>query len=182
MSRNWRIIDQNELYFITFATVNWIDVFIRREYKDILIDSFRFCQKEKGLELFSWVIMTNHIHVIGRTKEGYNMSDVLRDFKKFTSAMLIKAIQDNPKESKKELMLAYFSKAGEFNNNNTKYQFWQQDNKPIILYTNEIIQQKINYIHDNPVRAGFVDLAEHYSYSSAMDYANKKGLLEVIVF
>jgi len=91
---SYKIGDQNGLYYLTFATVGWIDVFTRKRYKDIVVESLGYCQKEKGLELFSWVLMSNHVHLISRAKEGYELSNILRDFKKFTSKQIIKSIQE----------------------------------------------------------------------------------------
>ena len=67
MSRKYKFADNNKMYFVSFAVINWIDLFIRNEYKDILINSLRFCQKEKELELYGWCIMTSHVHLIGKS-------------------------------------------------------------------------------------------------------------------
>lgn len=176
MSRNYKFLDQEKSYFISFATVYWIDVFIRPSYKDIIVDSIKYGIGEKGLIVHAWVIMTSHIHMIIRT-EKEQMQDIIRDLKKFTSKTIIKAIQDNPAESRKEWMLRMFEKAGGKNSNNKKYQFWQQHNNPIELYNNEIMDQKLDYLHDNPVKAGFVNEAHQYTYSSAIDYCGGKGMV-----
>jgi REP element-mobilizing transposase RayT len=88
-SRPYAIDDPDGIYFVTFATVYWIDVFTRKRYKDMIVESLKFCQEKKGLELFAWCLMTNHIHLIIRAKEGFNLSDILRDFKKFTASQII---------------------------------------------------------------------------------------------
>ena len=116
----------------------WVDVFSRKEYADILEESLKYCQKEKGLKIHVWCIMSNHVHLIAT--EPNKLPDVLRDLKKFTSTSIIKAILDNPKESRKNWMLWIFKKAGEKNNRNKDYQFWQQDNHPIECDTNEILE------------------------------------------
>jgi putative transposase len=178
MSRKYKIRDQQKAYFVSFATVNWIDVFTRRIYKDILIDSFKYCIENKGLELYGYCIMTNHVHlIIGST--GEKLEDILRDIKKHTSKKITKAIEDNNQESRREWMLWMFKRAGEYNVNNKNYQFWQQNNQPIELSTNEMIDQKMDYIHNNPIEAGYVDEAENYLYSSARDYGGRKGLVEL---
>lgn len=179
MSRNWRVYNQEGLHFVSFSTVGWIDVFTRRLYKDILVESLKYCQKEKGLELYGWCIMTNHVHLLARTKEGNRLSDILRDFKRHTSKEVLQAIQDNLQESRKEWMLSIFKKAGEYNSNNKHYQFWQQDNKPIELYSPEVIQKKLNYIHQNPVMEGIVEQATDYLYSSDKNYASEEGLIRI---
>ncbi len=179
MSRKYKFDNPEGIYFISFATVGWIDVFTRRIYKDILIESLSFCQKEKGMDLFAWCVMTNHLHLIARAKEGFLLQDIIRDFKKFTSKKLIKAIVENNQESRKDWMLSIFKSAGEYNSNNTNYQFWRQDNKPIEVYSNAVIDQKLEYLHNNPIEEGIVEEAEDYIYSSARDYAEQKGLLEI---
>ena len=115
------------------------------------------------------------------TKLGNHPSDVLRDLKKFTSKQIIAAIEDkNLPEIRRGWMLWIFRQAGEANVKNTTYQFWQQENHPIELFSNKFIDQKLNYIHQNPVTAGLVDEPWEYRYSSARDYMNnKKGLLDV---
>ena len=96
MSRKYKFHNPEGLYFITFATVGWIDVFSRQIYRDLLIENLQYCQKEKGLELFAWCIMSNHVHLIARAKENYLMQDILRDYKKFTSKLILKTIEENP--------------------------------------------------------------------------------------
>ena len=93
MSRNYKFYNSGGLYFVSFAVVDWIDVFTRNEYKDIIVESLDFCQKNKGLELFAWCVMTNHVHLIIRAKEKYVFQDIMRDFKKFTSKEIINAIR-----------------------------------------------------------------------------------------
>lgn len=124
--------------------------------------------------------MSNYVHFILSAKEN-NLSDVLRDFKKFTSKELIKSIKDNPQESRREWMLEIFRKEGAKNSRNSQYQFWRQDNQPMELYSSVFTFQKMNYIHQNPVESGIVEKAEEYLYSSAKDYFFQKkcGLLEV---
>lgn len=114
------------------------------------------------------------VHLIIRVKEGKNLSDILRDYKKFTSKTIMKAIKQNIQESRKEWLLERFTTTD-------GYRFWRADNKPIELWSNRIIEQKINYVHQNPVKEGTVFRAEDYVYSSAIDYAGEKGLLDVIV-
>lgn len=135
MSRNYKFHDQEKPYFISFATAYWIDIFVRPNYKDILVESINYCIKEKGLLVYAWIIITSHVHMIIGTKKE-KMQDIIRDLKKFTSKAIIKAIQENPTESRKEWLLWMLESAGKKNGNNTKYQFWQQHNKPIELYDN----------------------------------------------
>ena len=167
----YKIRDQQAIHFITFAVVEWVDVFTRKAYRDILIDSLRHCQQQKGLVLHAWCIMSNHIHLLASVKDG-NLSAILRDSKKFTSRQIIAAIQSNEHESRKDWMLRIFQTAGEANSKNTSYQFWRQDNKPKECYSAAFTAQKIDYIHHNPVEAGLVEKPEDYLYSSAKDYGS----------
>jgi REP element-mobilizing transposase RayT len=177
----YKIRNQAAIHFITFATVEWVDVFTRKQYRDIVLDSIRFCQAEKGLLLHCWCIMSNHLHLIVSAKNE-NLSDVLRDFKKFTSKQIIAAIEANKQESRRDWMLRLFNEEGVKNSRNTNYQFWRQDNQPQELYSPAFIVQKINYIHNNPVEAGIVEKPEHFLYSSAKDYFHTKkcGLLDLV--
>lgn len=168
---------------MSFAVVYWLDVFTRNEYKDILLQNLSFCQKEKGMEIVAWCIMTNHVHLIFRSVKGQLPSLLLGDFKRFTNKAVVKAIQNNLRESRREFLLEQFKKAASKSSNVKEHQFWRHDNKPIELWSNKVIWEKISYVHNNPVKAGLVYRAEDYVYSSAVDYADQKGLLEdVVVF
>lgn len=163
--------------------MGWLDVFTRNEYKDLFIESLEFCQKNKGMEIHAWCIMTNHVHLVFRSVKGQKPELLIGDLKRFTSQSIVKSIQENPRESRKEFLLEFFKNEAEKSANVKHYQFWRHDNKPIELWSNEVIQQKIEYIHNNPVEEGIVFRPEDYKYSSAADYAGEKGLLEnVIVF
>ena len=183
MSRNYKFHNPVGLYFVSFAVVSWLDVFTRNECKDLVLESLEFCQKNKGMKIHAWCIMSNHAHLIFRSIENQKPELLLGDFKRFTSRSVINAIQENTKESRKEFLLEYFKKEADKSSNTTKHQFWRHDNKPIELWSYEVIQQKIDYIHNNPVEEGIVFRPEDYKYSSAADYAGEKGLLDrVCVF
>lgn len=182
-SRNYKFHNPEGLYFVSFAVVDWLDVFTKNRYKDIILESLTYCQKNKGMDIFAWCIMTNHMHLVFRSNEGLHPAALLGDFKRYTSKALIKAITANTEERRKEVLLDQFKKAGLKASNVNQFQFWRHDNKPIELWSNKVIYEKINYIHNNPVTAGLVYFPEDYIYSSASDYADKKGLLDnVIVF
>jgi putative transposase len=179
MSRKYKFRDQNQLYFITYTVINWIDLFIRNIYREILIDSWKFCMKEKGLEVYAWVIMTSHAHMIIGS-HGEKMQTILQHMKQFTSQQLKKSIIEYPGESRKTWMLDMMIRAGMAKSNNKNFQLWQQDNHPMELFNLDIAYQKLNYIHNNPVKAGFVEFPHEYLYSSARDYyGKKKGLLDI---
>ncbi|MDR3680382.1 MAG: transposase [Flavipsychrobacter sp.] len=165
MSTGYQIYDQHGMYYLTFTVVDWVDVFSRKCYRDILIDSLLHCIKNKDLMVYSYVIMTNHMHIICRSATG-KLSDTVRDFKKFTSYKIIDAIK-HTSESRRNWLLHRFEWAANQNDRNTTYQVWTHENNSIEITTNEFYLSKSNYIHLNPVRAGWVDKIEDYVYSSA---------------
>lgn len=181
MGQSYSINNPEGVYFITFATVEWVDVFTRKRYVEIVIDSLKYCQEKKGLNIHGWCLMSNHIHLIVSAlhPEVNNLSGIIRDFKKFTSNKIIDSIQNESGESRRNWMLWIFGEAGKKNSNNKNYQFWQQENHPEELITNKFIEQKIEYIHNNPVEAGLVENPEDYMYSSARNYSGKEGLIDV---
>ena len=179
MSSKYKITNPEGVYFITFSVVQWVDVFSRAIYKHILIDSLQYCIKNKGLRLFSYVIMTNHVHLIASANQAYNLSDILRDLKKYTSKKIIKEIRENSQESRRKWLIWIFKSRGEKNSNNKSYQFWRQDNHPIELVDSEMFKQKLEYIHNNPVKEEFVEKPENYKYSSAVNYAGEKGVIDI---
>jgi len=127
--------------------------------------------------------MTSHVHLVFRSIQGQKPELLVGDLKRFTSQSIVKSIQENPRESRKEFLLDFFKKEAGKSSNVKHYQFWRHDNKPIELWSNKVIQQKIDYIHQNPVEEGLVYKPEDYVYSSAMDYSGQKGLIDdVIIF
>ncbi len=182
MSTKYKFNDPEGIYFVSLAVVGWIDVFTRQVYRDILLESLIFCQKEKGLRIHAWLIMSNHIHLIISRKENQKLEDIMRDMKKYSAYRILKEIKESSTESRKEWMLYLFAKAGKQNSNNTNHQFWRQDNHPIELdFHSNMFEQKLNYLHENPVEAGLVKKTSDYLYSSAIDYEEGKGMLEIDV-
>lgn len=105
MATRYRFGDHSKTHFVTFAVINWIDVFSRECYKEILVESLNFCIAEKGLRLHAWVIMTNHVHLIVSAKESFDLVAIMRDLKKYTSRMILAGIEENVQESRKEWMI-----------------------------------------------------------------------------
>ena len=177
-SEQYFVRNENEMYFITSTIVEWVDVFTRPVYKNIIVDSLRYCQEHKGLDIYAWVLMSNHLHAIVSAREGYKLSDILRDFKKFTSKRIIDAIKEEP-ESRRDWLLYRFEYAGKFRTNIENYKVWQDGNHAKECFLPNFTIEKLVYIHNNPVRASIVEYPEHYLYSSARNYAGLKGLLEI---
>lgn len=179
MATRYRFGESNIPHFVTTSVINWVDALSRPDYKDIIVKALKYCIEQKNLVVHAWVIMNNHIHLVISAENDADLSAIMRDLKRHTARKLLEAI-DTPNESRRSWMMWLFSTAGKRNPNNSNYQFWQQDNHPIMLTSGMEITQKIDYIHDNPVRAGIVYKQEEYKYSSAFDYYTQQpGILPV---
>lgn len=173
-------INEGKAHFITTTVVDWVDVFTRKNHKMAIVESLKYCQQHKGLEIFAWCLMPSHLHLIVRAQEGFLLSDILRDFKKYTSKEILRLIQEEP-ESRKKWLLDRFEFAGRFNPKIKNFKFWQDGNHPVELYSPEFTKQKLDYIHNNPVVEMFVEQPHEYLFSSARNYADLDGLIDVIL-
>jgi REP element-mobilizing transposase RayT len=173
MSSKYQIGDERYAHFVTFTVVHWIDLFTRDVYREVLMESLDYCIKNKGLVVHAFCIMSNHMHLVISANENAKLASIVRDFKKYTSYKLIDTLKNNSLESRREWMLWMFERAGRKNASNENFQLWQNGYHPIELSTPIMVKQKIDYIHENPVRAGFVREAEEYKYSSACYYSGK---------
>jgi putative transposase len=161
--------------------VEWIDIFSRLEQRDIIIKALKYCTAEKGLNVYAYCIMTNHIHMIVNCNEPFQLKDTIRDFKKFTSKAIISEIK-NGAESRRQWMLELFEKSGGDAAKNKTFKVWQTGNHALELYSEKFTWEKVNYIHQNPVKAEFVRNAEDWRYSSASNYAELEKLILDEVF
>lgn len=177
MKEGYVIRDQSLPHFLTATIVDWVDIFSRKVYRDCVVECLDFCIKNKGMILYSYVIMSNHIHLIVQSEEG-KLSDLIRDFKKFTAKIILEKIQTEP-ESRREWMLKRFKLATATHSRNKNYQFWQLGNHTEEIYSEKFMWSKIDYIHFNPVRVGIVSYPQDYIYSSASNYVDNKGIIEV---
>lgn len=146
--------------------MGWIDLFTRKEYCEILLDNLEFCQNEMSLELFEIVIMPSHLHMIARHPEG-KLDKLIGSFKSVTAKAIIKEIQETQYESRKDWLIYLLKHYGKKYKQNKGFAFWQKTKHPIELFSNSVIDQKIEYIHNNPVEAGIVTDPAAYIYSSA---------------
>ena len=178
MSGKYKIWDQKKAYFLTLTVVGWIDAFTRKNHKLTIINSLQYCQKEKGLVIFGYCLMRSHLHLIARAENNDSLSDILRDFKKFTSKAILRQIQTD-EESRRDWMMEYFRKAAERMNGKTTFQFWQEGNHPEEINFNRFFVEKLQYIHNNPVKELFVEKPEDYFFSSARNYAGLDNYLDI---
>ncbi|MBU2950784.1 transposase [Tamlana agarivorans] len=170
MSTKYKATEKGFAYFITITTVGWVDVFTRLRQKYVIINALKYCQQHKGLEIYAYCIMSSHIHLLCKVDELALLSNVIRDFKTFTSKKIIETIIEYP-ESRREWLLDYFSKACAHLKRNQKYKVWQDGYHAEKVYSNKFIKQKVNYIHNNPVANKIVEKPEDYLFSSARNYA-----------
>jgi REP element-mobilizing transposase RayT len=180
MSDRYKIFDNTKAYFLTMTVIGWIDVFSRKDYKLLIVNSLKHCQKEKGLVIFGYCLMSNHLHLIARAEGESSLSEILRDFKKFTSKAIIDEI-NNDSESRKEWMIQCFKKAGEENKKIKYFKFWQDGNHAEVITSNKFFDQKLDYIHNNPVKELIVEKPEDYIFSSARNYAGLDNYLDIVL-
>jgi len=177
MSNGYLIHNPAATYFLTLQVIDWVDVFSREIYRKEIINSLTYCRKEKGLILYAYVVMTNHLHIIVRA-ENENLTDVLRDFKKFTASQILRLIKAGP-ESRQDWMLKRFEFAARSHVRNSEYQFWTHENHAMEIHSPWFMKQKMDYLHNNPVKAGWVAEPWEWLYSSATNYCGKISLMEV---
>ena len=180
MSTNYRITDSSKPHFLTLTLVEWVDLFTREKYKQIIIDSLMYSIKEKGLFLHAFVIMSNHNHLIAKVRnESLSLTDIIRDIKRFTAKEIYNVLKLDKIESRRNWLLWIFESQGKRSSSNENIKIWRHENHPVILDRNEIIDERLSYLHKNPVSAGICYSAEDYVYSSASQYAGGEGLLDI---
>lgn len=168
MSEKYKVVDHGKPNFITLTLIGWVDLFIRPVYTHIIDESLNFCIKSKGLVVHAYVYMTSHLHlIVSSQKEDINA--IIRDFKKHTSKKLIEAIKEHP-ESRREWLLNKFAFEAKRVKRNSKYKLWKDGFHPVILDTHKKWEQRVNYIHYNPVDAQFVYHERDWRNSSYAAY------------
>ncbi len=167
----YKIVDPAFPHFVTCTVLHWIPVFTRPDTVEIVLASLRFLMKD-GLKVYAYVVLENHLHLV--VQSGDLNRDIAR-FKSYTSKQLLAYLS---KHNVRQILdqLAFYKKA---HKGDRAYQFWQEGCHPEWIQNDEMMHQKVDYVHQNPVKRGYVDLAEHWRYSSARDYQGQAGLLEV---
>jgi putative transposase len=165
MSEYYKSWPDGRSYFATLTVVGWIDLFTRRKCAEIVVQNLNACIARKGLEVWAWVLMPSHLHLIAGVAAGQRLSDVIRDFKSFTARALLAELADNQEESRREWLDHMFKYYGR--NAGQRHQVWQPGGHYIALDSEARALRTRDYIHQNPVVAGMVYEASHYAYSSA---------------
>ncbi|PIB39404.1 REP-associated tyrosine transposase [Maribacter sp. 4G9] len=169
-------IKTNGSYYMTLTVVDWADVFTRKNHKQAIIESLRYCMAHKGLNLYAYCIMTNHLHLIANCNEPYQLSGTIRDFKRHSARTILNQIINEP-ESRRENFVQLFKNAAKNNLKSKVFKFWKTGNHAIELYSEKFLWDKINYIHNNPVVEKFVAKPEYWLYSSASNYVEANSVL-----
>ncbi|SHN07175.1 REP element-mobilizing transposase RayT [Cyclobacterium lianum] len=162
MAFAYTIKNQESLHYVTFTVHQWVDIFTRKIYADILIDSINYCQQTKGLKVYAWVIMSNHCHFI-LSSDKVPLADIIRDFKKFTAKKIIEQVKESKEESRKSWLMWLLHK-------DEHIWFWTEGYHGIEISSEKLLKSKINYIHQNPVKAGIVEKEEEYLNSSCGEF------------
>ena len=164
---------KNQLYFVTVSVIEKIPVFTNSTYMDVLIDNMKFYRKQEDLKIYYFVIMDNHMHLIVLQKD--NISRVLQNFKSYTAKEILKLLE---KDKRKWILylMEYFKKDYK---RDSKYQFWQEGSHPQLIHSWDMLRQKANYIHFNPVKRGLVSEPADWLYSSARNFEGKESIFEV---
>jgi REP element-mobilizing transposase RayT len=178
MSRRYRVLDSNKPHFFTITLVEWIHLFDEEEHRNVIIDSLRFAQQNKGLIIHAYVIMPSHFHMIAKAKPGSELWPIIRDLKKYTSKMIVRGILASTVDERK-WPLKFFRDACAGLKQYTEYRVWQDGYHGVLIFSDRMFYQKLTYIHNNPVKAKLVKRAEDFEFSSARDYAGSSGLLEI---
>lgn len=179
MSTFYRFAENDVPHFITMTLVEWVDLFSRKCYKDLIILNLAYCIKRKGLKVHGFVIMTNHIHAIVSSEPTIDLASTIRDFKRYTAKTLYGELSNNDQESRKSWLKWIFESQGKRSTSNETIKIWKHENHPVPLDINEMITQKLDYIHQNPVKAGICYSASDYIYSSAGFYSGRESILPI---
>lgn len=172
MSRSrYKIFNNHYPYYLTCTIIEWLPLFIDPAVVQIILDSLSFLQKEKRILIYSYVIMENHLHLIASSQD---LSKEIGDFKSFTARRIVDLYKEHNPQILKKLSMAKKSFKDD-----RDYQIWQEGFHPKEIQSEEMMRQKVEYIHFNPVRRGYIDEPEQWRYSSARSYAGKRGLIDV---
>jgi REP element-mobilizing transposase RayT len=169
----YRIFETAYPYFMTCTIVGWLPVFTRREAVDIVLESWRFAQRERELKLFGYVILENHLHFIASAPD---LSDVVQRFKSFTARQIVELLERKSEQALLQQLHSHKLR----HKTQSEHQVWEEGSHPQQIQNDEMMWQKLEYIHANPIRRGYVDDPLHWRYSSARNYAKQAGLIDVM--
>jgi len=178
MSEKFKTYDKEKAYFVTFTIVNWLEILRDDTYKMILVDAINYYKSNRGLLVYAYCIMHNHVHLIIQSNGSEMVSEVLRDLKKQTSKQITKKIIDE-NDAEKLKILEVFRKEGLRLKRIKFYKVWKDGNKPLMIMNSSMLWRIIHYIHNNPVERSLTEKPEDYLFCSARNYAELNSLIEI---
>jgi putative transposase len=182
LSNDKPLIPLDSCYLLTLNTVDKIDVFTRPAYKQVVTEALNYFVDTQGLAIYSWCLMSSHLHLIVRTKEAAAPAYFERDFKKNTTRALLKAIEMEM-DFRRDWMLQHFEEYRKSLQRKEKFHIWQDCSSPMRIDCKPpgMLLERIAHIHENPVREKIVEQPEAYLFSSARDYMGRPGLVRARV-
>ena len=168
----YKVYEPTYPYFLTCTILHWIPIFTRQQSVQIVLDCLKYLQEKDNLKLFAYVILENHLHMVVQSD---NLEKSMKSFKQFSAKELLKLLK---KEGVTTILeqLQFYKKT---HHRATDYQVWEEGYQPKLLQTDEMMISKIKYIHQNPIKRGYVEEASHWRYSSARDYEGVEGLIGI---
>ena len=166
--------EERQPHFLTATVVDWLPVFTRQETADILFSSWRYLQENQNMRLYGFVVLENHLHVVAQSN---NLPATWTRFKSYTARRIIDYLQ----QQRIEIFLQHMRSSLKARRGDRTYQFWQEGSHPQMIEGRPMLVQKLSYIHQNPVKRGYVDKPEHWRWSSARNYAGQDNLLDVFM-
>jgi putative transposase len=182
MNQDNKNLERQDCSYLTFNTVDWVDVFIRPTYKQVITDTLNYFVEKKGFTVYAWCLMTNHLHLLAKAKDGSGLAMIEKEFKKITTNQIMEAFDLEP-ELRRNWIMQRFENFSQSLKKIEKFQLWQSCSNPTYIDFKQVykLQERVLHIHENPVRDRVVTNPEDYLYSSAGDYAGKKGMVRVSV-
>jgi REP element-mobilizing transposase RayT len=172
--------EQQACYLLTFNVVDWTDIFIKPVFKQIIVESLNYFSTKKGLIIYGWCLMSNHLHLIAGTSKENSLSVLANEFKKFTTRIIEQDMYAES-ETRRKWILKKFREATGPLKLSEKFRVWQTGINPVAvdLKNPDVLEEQLEFIHNNPVRNKIVARPEDYLHSSAKDYAGTKGLVHI---
>lgn len=169
----YRIFETEYPYFMTCTIVGWLPVFTRREAVEIVLESWKHAQENRDFKLFGYVILENHLHLVAAAPQ---LSDVIQRFKSFTARQIVELLERNGERT----LLWQLHSHKLPHKTESQHQVWEEGSHPQQIQNDAMMWQKLEYMHDNPIRRGYVDDPLHWRYSSARNYTGQPTLIDVV--
>ena len=171
----YKIYEPTHPHFVTCTILHWLPIFTRKESVQIVIDCLKFLQEKDDLKLYAYVILENHLHMVVQSND---LQKSMQSFKQYTAKQILDMLKKGNVTTILD-QLAFYKKA---HHKDKTYQVWEEGYQPKLMQTDSMMISKIEYIHENPVKRGYVDEATHWRYSSARDYEDMDGLIGIEKF